>query len=66
MLRCPYVFGDYIGGWHRKFCLLPRKTYDGRIVWLRWVWRRRVLLKEHIQLDHPLARAQWWMYTIDR
>lgn len=56
------VFGDYIGEWHRIFCILPRRTYDGRIAWLRKVYRRRVQLKLYLRN----APTYWWMYSLDK
>lgn len=37
------LFADAIGPWHWHYAILPIRTFDHqRLVWLRWVRRRRV------------------------
>lgn len=54
------AFGNFIGQWHKKFMWLPIKTYDDRIVWLRYVWRRRVLLHDYLPNPYPHLDKWWW------
>lgn len=59
-------FGNFIGQWHRSFCWIPRQTYDGRWVWLRNVWRRRVQLKEYLASINPYQDTHfWWFYSVE-
>lgn len=38
-------FADPVGPWHDYFAWWPVRTYDQRLVWLRWC-RRRCLQKK--------------------
>lgn len=58
------TFGDFIGQWHRSFCWIPRETYDGRWVWLRNVWRRRVQLKRYLT-NYGRGNSFWWFYSLE-
>lgn len=51
-------FGDPIGPWHRVFAWLPRQTFDGGWVWLRYIWRRRIQ-KHHYLFGGP---DRWWQF----
>lgn len=52
------LFADAIGPWHDHFCWLPIRTYDQRLVWLRWV-RRRCVEKRDFLRGGPDA---WFQY----
>lgn len=54
------MFGDPIGPWHRWFAWLPVRTYDGRRVWLRTIWRRGIQLHGHLP-----GPGFWWQYSKD-
>lgn len=52
-------FGDWLSPtWQRCFAWLPTHTYDGGTVWLRPVYRRRVL--KHYYLSG--GADSWWVY----
>lgn len=61
MLHVEPMFGDFIGEWHRVFCILPKKTYDGRLIWFKTAWRRRVQLKSYLD-EGPQF---WWFYSLE-
>lgn len=50
-------FGD-AGPWHDHFAILPIRTYDQQLVWLRWV-RRRLVEKRHLVIG---ASDAWFQY----
>lgn len=50
------MFGNPIGPWHDWFCWYPTRTYDGRLVWLRWLRRRRIQKHSYL-FGGPDA---WW------
>lgn len=50
------VFGDPCGPWIKSFAWLPRETYDGGLVWLRRIWKRRIC--KHHYLDG--GADFWW------
>jgi len=52
------LFGEPIGPWHKWFAWRPVRTYDGRIVWGRYVLRRRIQKKLHLHR----GLEQWWQY----
>jgi hypothetical protein len=52
-------FGFPVAPFHRWFAWRPVRTYDGRLTWFRFVWRR--LIQKHDYL-HGRA-AQWWQYA---
>jgi len=54
---CP-IFGFPGGPWHRWFAWHPVETYDGGWQWLRFIERRRIHKKPH--LDGSPYR--WWQY----
>ena len=49
-----------LGETHKWFAWRPVTTYDGRLVWLKTVWRRRYQTKDF--LDGPMLT--WWQITI--
>jgi hypothetical protein len=53
------MFGNPIGPWRRCFALLPTRTFDGCLVWLRPLVRRRIQLHQHL----PGPGYQWWQYA---
>lgn len=55
------MFANRIGLWHKKFCWLPVKSYDNRIIWLKTVSRASYQVKAHLQggLD------QFFVYSIE-
>ncbi|ESZ60682.1 hypothetical protein NL532_24275 [Mesorhizobium sp. C120A] len=54
-------FGDAIGPWHDHFAWLPIRTYDQRLVWLKWCRRRCV--QKHQYLDG--GGDFWFQYHIE-
>ncbi|WP_191057789.1 hypothetical protein [Geminicoccus harenae] len=56
-------FGYPIAQWHRWLAWRPVKCWDGRIVWLRMVYRRRCQLYGYLSPSFP---HQWWQYAIER
>lgn len=59
----PYapMFADPVGPWHRWFAWRPVSTIDRGLVWLRFVWCRRV--QSHAYLDGPTWRG--WQRVVD-
>jgi hypothetical protein len=54
------MFG-YIGGsWHQWFAWHPIITYDGRMIWLKRVWRNRAFPYEYCTNATP-----WWWYQVE-
>jgi hypothetical protein len=51
-------FGFPIEQWHWWFAWFPVTTYDGRLVWLRRVMRRKI--QKHNHLDG--GPCDWWQY----
>lgn len=43
--------------WERFFAILPRRMYDGQIVWLEYLWRKNTALRHN---DRPL-----WVYSYE-
>ncbi|QIG76661.1 hypothetical protein EVC28_037 [Rhizobium phage RHph_I1_23] len=56
------MFGEPVGPWHDWFAWFPIRTYDQRLVWLRWV-RRRSILKHWYLHGGP---DFWWQYHNQR
>ncbi|MGV2049293.1 hypothetical protein ACQZ48_04340 [Agrobacterium sp. 22-209-1] len=54
------MFGDPVSGWHDHFAWFPVRTYDQRLVWLRWV-RRRCIQKHQYLYGGP---DFWWQYYL--
>lgn len=52
-------FGFPISDWHSSFALMPHRTFDGRLVWLSPVMRRRYHLHEYL----TGGADQWWVYA---
>ena len=50
------MFGDPCGPWIKTFAWIPRNTFDGGWVWLRPVWKQRVV--KHHYLDG--GPGFWW------
>lgn len=48
-------FGDAIGPWHDHFAILPIRTYDQQLVWLKWCRRRQVM-----QINFDCSKARFW------
>ena len=46
------MFTSPVGPWHDHFAWLPVRTYDRRLVWLRWV-RRRAMQKHQYLTGGP-------------
>jgi len=55
-------FGFPVAPWHWWFAWHPVRTFDGRLIWLRWVKRRLVQLHDHIDRGPD----RWWQYRYDR
>lgn len=53
------MFGDPVTKWVRWFAWRPIVTEDRGVVWLGFVYKRRIQLKSH--LNSPLDR--WWQYV---
>lgn len=51
-------FGDVIGQWHDHYAWLPIRTYDQRLVWLRWVRRRCVHKHQYLSGGADF----WWQF----
>lgn len=54
------VFGDPVSSWHWWFEWKPVRTFDQRIVWLRWICRR--CIQTHVHLPGP--GGFWWQYAL--
>ena len=54
------MFGTPIADWHKKFALLPTCTVDHGLVWLRFVWRRRIIAHDYV---YNLKPDYWWQYA---
>lgn len=52
------MFGWPVAGWHRYFAWKPVQTFDGRLMWLRFIHRR--LIQRHDYLDG--GPDNWWQY----
>lgn len=59
---CPhaYEFRDIVGPFHRWFAWKPIRTWDGRFVWLRTVWRARTQTKDYL----PRSHIQDWTHCV--
>jgi hypothetical protein len=53
-------FGEQVGPWHWHFAWWPVRTYDQRLVWLRWVERRCIQKNEYLYGGGDF----WWQYRI--
>lgn len=42
------IFADYAGPQKRTFAWLPVKLWNGRLAWMRHVWRRHAVVKAHL------------------
>ena len=54
------VFGDWIGPPRQWWAWYPVRTFDGMLVWLRPVIRRRAQTK----LTLPGPTLHWWEYFL--
>jgi hypothetical protein len=52
------LFGFPMGPWHDHFAWWPVRTYDGRLVWLKWVRRRGIQKLQHLDGGDD----QWFQY----
>lgn len=59
---CRPRFGFAVNEWAKCFAWLPVVTFDGRLVWLRPVMRRRFHLHDYLN-GGP---EQWWVYATIR
>ncbi|MER9912841.1 hypothetical protein NKJ71_19635 [Mesorhizobium sp. M0050] len=57
-------FGDAIGPWHDHFAWLPIRTYDQRLVWLKWC-RRREVMKLYLFEGVGTGTEIWFQYHIE-
>ncbi len=55
-------FGYPICAWFKWFAWYPVETIDRGVVWLRFVWKRRIQLHDYIY--HPYPDTQWWQYAM--
>lgn len=55
------MFGDPIGPWRPWFAWYPVRSYDGVLLWLCKVGRRRIQKHDYLIGGEPLA--QWWQYA---
>lgn len=55
------MFGDFIGSWHTWFAWYPIMTYDGRFVWLKYVWRRGVYRHQYLSGGSDF----WFWYALE-
>lgn len=55
-------YGNPIADWHKVFAWLPVDTVDRGIVWLHFVYRRRIQKKDHIYL----GPSRWWQYVKEK
>jgi hypothetical protein len=53
------LFGVPVAPWHMWFAWRPVRTWDGQIIWMRWVWRRWIQKKLHL----IGATTMWWQYA---
>jgi hypothetical protein len=53
------LFGDPVGPWHSWFAWWPVRSFDNRIIWLRFCSRR--CIQKHQYLDG--GSDFWWQYT---
>jgi hypothetical protein len=53
-------FGAPVGPWHRWFAWRPVRTFDMRLVWLRWVGRRCIQKHDYITGGGDF----WWQYSV--
>ncbi len=53
------LFGRPIGPWRVWFAWKPIRTFDGELLWLRRVKRRRIQAHPHLSLFDE----QWWQYA---
>ena len=56
---CKPQFGFPISDWHQSFAWRPRRTFDGRLVWLRSLMRRRYHRHDYLRGGPD----QWWIYA---
>jgi hypothetical protein len=54
------LFGDPISDWLPWFAWKPVRTFDRRLVWLRWVCRRCIHKHEHLFGGDDF----WWQYAL--
>lgn len=54
------MFGKFVGPWRPAFAWLPTRLFDGELVWLRKIVRRRV--QKHDYLTG--GPDQWWFYAL--
>jgi len=47
----------YVGEWHNKFLLIPILTADHGLLWLKWVWVRKLTRRNPRKLS---GYSQWW------
>jgi hypothetical protein len=55
-------FGDTIGPWHRAFAWWPVRTYDQRLAWMRFIWRRCIQKHEYLYGGGDF----WWQRSIEK
>jgi hypothetical protein len=56
------LYGKPIGPWRRHFPLVPCRTFDGLLVWLRPMVKRRIQTHAHL----PGPTDQWWQYALPK
>jgi hypothetical protein len=54
-----FMFASPAGPWMRFFAWKPRRMYDGRVLWLRYGWRRLVAIHSYL----PNGGDTFWCYT---
>jgi hypothetical protein len=61
--RDPYrpMFGNPIAPWHRWFAWRPIDTVDRGTIWLRVVYRRRILKHSYVDGNGP---DFWFQYAV--
>lgn len=58
---CP-LFGFPVGPWRRLFAWWPVRLFDGTLVWLRFVRRRRIQPHNYL---YDGVNAAWWQYALE-
>jgi hypothetical protein len=52
------AFGAPVGEWTPWFAWYPVRTWDGRLIWLSYVYRQ--LVRRHSWVD--FGPVKWWQY----
>lgn len=58
----PLAYGFPTAMWHRWFAWRPIRTWDHRLVWLRFVYRRPI--QKHDWLDFYGIDMWWWQHAL--